>query len=559
MQYDDALRLLPVESADNGEFTFNCPSCFGTATCYRGLDDEAVLSCLGGCKEEEILGDSERGGRESAQGRALEGQESPNGIADNARQVGSSPTPPTNVEIGGNASEEPALEASPNGADAAKHKMDGNGVGPDLSQWKLQLYEMTRQTMDGLIKTRPDNKDFIAAMETEAFAESVNKVRNVSDIWLTHDPQGLSQTEIDEEVWTIAQAVQKVYAPALVNGNGKVEHKSALIRENQGIAMQANAEYLARPEIIEKLGYSQSIALMIGAKHHGKTTNVRTLALSVMRGLPIWGRATSQGFVVYAASDDEVASTRNELLRMGWNEQSDPLELVHIDPQSNAEPQEILNEIGDVAISNRANLIILDMLFDFVGIRNELSYSETREALGMVQTLADKTKCLVVGSHHTPKYLNEGHSAANAALGSQGVSARFSPIILTRKWTDTLFTVESTTVRDPRGQELKPLKIVKNEMGWIETAGEFKEWMKWEIYAQRVLDLFDSPQRGLTVYSIAEKSGIERARVQNTVKELTDAGKLKREKSGRAFMYYLGSSNMFERQGGQWKSDEEKF
>lgn len=519
MQYDDALRLLPVESADNGEFTFACPSCLGTGTCYRGLDDEAVLSCLGGCKEEEIIGKE---------------------VAD----------------------EKPALEASLNGADAAKHKMDGNGVGPkkpDVDQWKLQVYDLARQKIDGLMKSDPKTREFVSAMEIEAFVGTVNQVRNLPNNWLTYDPDGLSQTEIDEEVWTIAQAVQKIYAPAVANGNGKVEHRLALIRENQGFAMQANAEYLARPEIIEKLGYSQSIALMIGAKHHGKTTNVRTLALSVMRGLPIWGRNTSQGFVVYAASDDEVASTRNELLRMGWNQQSDPLELVHIDPQSNAEPQEILNEIGDVAISNKANLIILDMLFDFVGIRNELSYSETREALGMVQTLADKTKCLVVGSHHTPKYLNEGHSAANAALGSQGVSARFSPIILTRKWTDTLFTVESTTVRDPRGQELKPLKIIKNEMGWIETAGEFKEWMKWEIYAQRVLDLFDSPQRGLTVYSIAEKSGIERARVQNTVKELTDAGKLKREKQGRAFMYYLGSSNMFERQGGQWESDAKDY
>lgn len=345
---------------------------------------------------------------------------------------------------------------------------------------------------------------------------------------------------------------------ALTQVNGNVAPSTALIAEGYDDSLILNAEYLARPEIIERLGYSQSITLMIGAKHHGKTTNIRTLALSVMRGLPIWERKTYGGYVIYAASDDEVASTRNELLKMGWSKKGDPLEFVHINPDSDAGPQDILDEIAELAVRRKAVMVILDMLFDFVGIRNELSYAETRSAIGMVQRLADQTKCLVVGSHHTPKYLTDIHNAANAALGSQGISARFSPIILTRKWTETLYTVESTTTRDPRGQELKPMKIVKNDQGWIETAGEFKDWMKWEMYADRILGLFEGgdPTHGHTVADVARKLEIDRSRAQNALYQLEKAGKLKRDKQGRAYKYYLSSTDMFDRKGGSFGPDD---
>jgi putative DNA primase/helicase len=345
-------------------------------------------------------------------------------------------------------------------------------------------------------------------------------------------------------------------APAVQNGSRTIAARPLLICQNQEQAAVANAAYLARPEIIERLGFAQSIGLMIGGKHHGKTTNVRTLALSVMRGLPIWERRTSQGPVIYVASDDEMASTRHELLNMGWNAKDDPLTLVGIDPDGRGQPEEILHEIGELALREGAILIILDMLFDFVAVKDELGYQDTRSAMAPVMRLADMTKAFVVGSHHTPKYLNDAHNAANAALGSQGVAARFSPIIFTRKWTETLFTVESTMTRDPRGEALKPVKIIKNGSGWIEAAGEFKEWMKWEIYAEGVMAVFEGGQRNLgeTVYSVAEKTNLDRSRVQNALFQLTKLGKLKREKQGRAWKYYLPDVSMFEREGGNFES-----
>lgn len=431
---------------------------------------------------------------------------------------------------------------------------------PNQYEWQSVLYDKARLMCEDLIKQSPaSNRELLIATDLETFIASVNKFRNDPTDLMTSDPLGLSATEIDEQIEVIARAIQKNYAkeeqaeflPTTSNGRTPA---LALIVEQAEAASVTNAEYLARPEIVEHLGYSQSMALMIGAKHHGKTTNVRTLALSVLRGLPIWKRKTTQGPVVYVASDDEVASTRNELLGMGWR-RDEPLFFARVNPDSQAEPQEVLVAITDLALKQRAILIILDMLFDFVAIKDELSYAGTRGPIAALQDLADTTKAFIVCSHHTPKYLTDAHNAANAALGSQGVAARFSPIILTRKWTETLFTVESTTVRDPRGEMLKPMKISRNEEGWIVAGEEFKEWMKWEIYAQKVLDLFEDPRRGYTVFSISEKLGLDRSRVQNTCKELERLGRLKREKQGRSFHYYLAGSDMFQREGGNWGHD----
>jgi hypothetical protein len=68
-----------------------------------------------------------------------------------------------------------------------------------------------------------------------------------------------------------------------------------------------------------------------------------------------------------------------ELLRMGWNK-NDPLELVHCSPGIYPDPEKILAALGTAALRVNSTLIILDMLFDFAKIRDEMSYAGTREA-----------------------------------------------------------------------------------------------------------------------------------------------------------------------------------
>jgi hypothetical protein len=181
------------------------------------------------------------------------------------------------------------------------------------------------------------------------------------------------------------------------------------------------------------------------------------------------------------------------------------------------------------------------MLFDFAKIKDEMSYSGTREALGKLQTLASETKALVLASHHSPKYMLDTATAGTAALGSQGVAARFSPIILTKKWADDLFTIESTMTRDPRGLALPTSVITVNPEGWVENGGEFKTWMKWRVYAPRVMALFEQAEPGqkLSVSSVVEDLQISRPEAQNTLFRLWQGGHLLREKNKRSMLYWV--------------------
>jgi hypothetical protein len=181
------------------------------------------------------------------------------------------------------------------------------------------------------------------------------------------------------------------------------------------------------------------------------------------------------------------------------------------------------------------------MLFDFAGIKDEMGYAHAREACGKIQKLADWTKAHVKATQHSPKWMPDAATAATAALGSQGLAARFSPIMLTRKWTDTLFSIESTMTRDPRGLAIPPTVVTLDENGWSQAAGPFKDFMKWELYAGRIMGLFEGgePDKEMTVAAIARDAEVDRARAQNTLYQLWKRGDLEREKRGKSGrMYY---------------------
>lgn len=352
-------------------------------------------------------------------------------------------------------------------------------------------------------------------------------------------PGALQPAEMERELGLAAEAALEVWKE---QQSTPVENLTDEIWEGRLVADAANQLYLQRVPIIDRLCYSESTSLLVGPKHGGKTTNVRTVALSVARGEPIWDRVTTKGHVIYAASADEVASTRMQLLQMGWND-DDPLLLVHESPQANPKPGTMLDAIAKKALECRTVLIILDMLFDFAPIRDEMSYAGTRLAIQAVQHLADITKAHVMATHHSPKYMLDTATAATAALGSQGIAARFSPIILARKWADELFSIESTMTRDPRGAEIPQSVIEIDERGWSVTRGLFKEGMKWKMYAKRIREHMEAGEPGTnyTVGRLAQELDIDRARVQNTLYNLFKEGQIDRIKVGRNFKYFCAT------------------
>jgi len=357
-------------------------------------------------------------------------------------------------------------------------------------------------------------------------------------------------TDIEQEVRNIASGVVQGYLdryePQLPDAPSPA--REFVIAETAEQAELSNAAYLSREAIVEGLDYECATSLIVGGKHEGKTTIVRSMALAVAGGEPIFGRATVQTPVIYAASDDEYATTRMELLRMGWLQRRLPLVLVRVKTQDSPEPEQVLEQLARFAEREGSRYVVLDMLFDFIRVQDENRYAQTRQAIGHIQTLADTINGHVKPTHHTPKWIPDIASAAKAALGSQGIAARFSPIMLAKKWSDDLFTLESTMTRDPRGRPIKPICVIRNEFGWACAGGEFKAWMKWRMYVDRIIALFEGDEgKQMSVREVSEAIDVSKHETGNALLQMFKAEMLDRRRGrGTTFIYSIRQPNLLD-------------
>jgi DnaB-like helicase N terminal domain/AAA domain len=288
--------------------------------------------------------------------------------------------------------------------------------------------------------------------------------------------------------------------PLIEAGSGIRE---AIPWEGFDAAVTANDEYLKRLPVIDKLCYSNAVSMITGGKHAGKSTLARWMAVCVAKGWEFLKRETRQGPVFYIASEDETMAARQELIRLGWK-QGDELRFLSAQNIRSDKPEIFLADLTMEIKRARAKLVILDMLFDFVRIDDEMSYAGTREAVGRIQEVASMSGAHIVAIHHAPKNANIG-DAAVAALGSQGLAARVSPIILVRRFGPGVHSVSSTGVRDPRGESISDSRLIKNADGSVELGGAFKNYMLAEVYMGRVKEMLeDDPGSEMTAPEISE-------------------------------------------------------
>lgn len=450
----------------------------------------------------------------------------------------------------------PVAAFSTNGATNGAAASSNGHVEPpkprDFGQWQLEVGYKFKQWFgvvpehqrEALASTEEDT--LVETLITQAKGEIAAEKR---PLWPLPE---LNESELEEELDRLARKVVAAfrddYLPAIAEEHLPAHPARYVICETAEQAELSNQEYMSRAASVAQLYYERAISLGVGGKHEGKTTATRTEALAIAAGEDVYGRATLQQPVIYAASDDEYATTRMELLRMGWLRRRLPLRLVKINTYESPEPEQILAEIARIAEVEGSRFVILDMLFDFIRVQDEIKYAQTRTAVGHIQTLADQINGHVKATHHSPKWMPDAATAAKAALGSQGIVAKFSPVLLSRKWTDELYTIESTMTRDPRGAPIKPLCIVRDEDGWARPAGEFKPWMKWRMYAERIIGLFEGGEekRRMSVAQVMQALEISRVETQNALYQMSRPdGPLDRERAGKGYQYFLKTTDLF--------------
>jgi len=443
------------------------------------------------------------------------------------RQPGDPPLEPSRVEM---------LAAPTNGHRPLEQR---------VNTWKLALTEYMRELSVKENDHREKGIDRTTYREW-ALGDLKSLPEREPALNYLHPPKELSATEIEEELSSIVD----FYLPARREDAG---YEAGLPAVNAGeapiiipwegfdAAIAANEAYLARTPVIDKLCYSSAVSMITGGKHAGKSTLARWMAMCVVKGWPFLKREVVQGPVCYIASDDETMPARQELLRLGWNT-ADPLRFLASGAAGVDDRIKFLELLTRDIREFGALLVVLDMMFDFVDIRDELSYAGTREAVGRIQKVATDTGAHIVAIHHAPKHAQTG-DAAVTALGSQGLAARVSPIILVRRFGPGVHSVTSTAVRDPRGEALTESRLHRNEDGSVTLGGAFKNYMLAEVYVERIQELLQAEEGAeMTASDVAQAIDIAYEVARASLSAMYKNGLVERlgaGKKGKPFRYAL--------------------
>lgn len=551
---------------------FRCPvhqeQCAGARESSGGLE----LWCDRGCTEAELSGllgirgsgagpvgnDQKETEPVPASGGVAGGAKKPEANPDAAvvqgRENAAADPEPTAHARGGNAGSTPAgsYQATEAGADeaSASHPSPADQPAPDVPpfsgkpQWQIEterkaaIFEWEK-TIAGNAATIKKLEPAISAddlsTELTTAAHDAGEQGMAPPMWL-----GLTPSEIDG-------SIARVLA-VLFNGNGKAATVKQIVSipwESYALAVQANDAYLAREPVIHKLCYSSAVSMITGGKHAGKSTLARWMAICVAKGYQFLKREVIQGPVFYIASEDEAMPARQELIRLGWNI-DDPLRFFSSANMPTDDPLKFLQALASDIKAHHVSLVVLDMLFDFVRIADEMSYAGTREAVGHIQDVASQTGAHLTVIHHAPKNAAIG-DAAVAALGSQGLAARVSPIILVRRFGPGVHSIVSTSVRDPRGEAIMESRLLRHEDGSVTLGGVWKTYMLAEAYSERVLEFLNAEDGAeVTASDLADGLSIAYEVARACLASLWKGGLIDRTgqgKKGKPFRYTVKPEN----------------
>lgn len=260
--------------------------------------------------------------------------------------------------------------------------------------------------------------------------------------------------------------------------------------------------------------------------------------MSVCQGSEFLGRATRRGPVLYCASPDEATVARSELVRMGWA--TNPLFFLDLGSLSIV-PKDLLDRIAHTARQVGVVLIVFDMLFDFINIRDARNPGDVDRATAAIHDLVGQTRAAVVGTHHC----GDIHLSADFELdvakipGSIRFASRFSPLLVCKKWAPDLFTVESTQPSDQRGEPLRAVRVVISQDGRAVPAGAFRAS---RVHAGAVVDYLRAMEthEKHSSDSISAALQINVSIVRLTLREFHKEGRIQCEKKGKSDRYWIG-------------------
>lgn len=481
MQFDEARGSVSATTGDNDTFTTTCHGCQGIATCYRGLDDEAVWECEHGCKEEEILGDEIRQHKE--------------GTADNQDLVSELRIQPGRTN--GTPSDKKEHDDTTSGLllaenDKVIRKLDANpwtpmqdtAIEPILRRVPPQnieaeqallgslmveptILDAVQQTLTASDFYRESHRDiYKAVLELAAFGKLAATPESAVDlVSLKHE---LNRKGIFEAVGGL-EYLQKLEAATPTSLNWP--HWAAIIKEcatkrdiirgaadlmqvaynGSNVADLANRIERLTPFSIQAnrqndrppllLFYdSARLAEEAGEKEHivedllttgdmsgwaakkgiGKSTLLRTLAVAVAYGQPFLGLHTNRCKVWYIDLEPGSQQKRHEAFQnLGWGPDSDNLRLTQCSPLA-GKPW-VFTWLEENIIKYKFGMVVIDTALKLAKVDQGNDYGSGLIGLNPLEEIIKKTGvhiCAVFHSQKNGNPMNPNASAADLILGS---------------------------------------------------------------------------------------------------------------------------------------------
>jgi hypothetical protein len=245
--------------------------------------------------------------------------------------------------------------------------------------------------------------------------------------------------------------------------------------------------------LIDGLFPSDSPSLVCGKPKAGKSTFIRNLIASVIKGRKFLGRSvdipagTARVLYIHLDYKDQPHTVAKELRQLGITEgEKDRIVLRTAEeiPPTSAERLEWLKKEADEA---KPHLIVIDLMWDFLEAANQNDYLAVRNAVNTLQQVLKEAgyKGALVVTAHGRKATNPD-DPADDICGSTGQRGSFSTIVmLARNRNKGIYTIFSEqTNRDEVYGEIEQTIISRNPDGTLDLGPKLSELIKKEKQAK---------------------------------------------------------------------------
>lgn len=445
--------------------------------------------------------------------------------------------------------------------------MNHSGHGrPSVDSWKAVLYDRAHHECETLVNAGGIGAGLLTMQPLESYIATINQNRNVTNDSLTHDPADLTPIEIDEEVETLARALQDLYrAPALMvrngraatsvqNGNGAptdIADLPSLVRDKVEVLswsqMKERRAQRTRDWVVEGWLARRETSSWSGKVEGGKTTLMRELTMAVLRGEPFLGRPTVKGRVFYAMLDaDGEDVTYEEFEKLGFDEEDAQSCQFMFEPmlaQITKGLEQFVKKLKDF----KPTLVIIDPYARLKLIEDFSSYSNTY-LMGMLSGIAGMVDAHLALPGHIPRGRSDDDAVATAGFGSisfsGGVNARF---VVTDR--NGIHTIRTSAGKAAGFQPLDGEHVLTMKENHRISLGEAFSWKdKGRAAKASVAQFLDThSDRPFDLTTLANELQMQRSVVRTAVSLLYGEQRIRRDGDGlrsRPYIYaamsYLG-------------------